>query len=140
MNEHPLWAYVEEAKGRFKELSDRVWATPETCYAETSSVAAHIEELTFQGFRVQANVAGIETAVIGEAGSGGPVIAFLGEFDALAGLSQKADVFERDAVIEGANGHGCAGQAKTDGDNNEWITLPKGTCERIVGGSLTPGG
>ena len=107
MNEHPLWAYVEEAKGRFKELSDRVWATPETCYAETSSVAAHIEELTFQGFRVQANVAGIETAVIGEAGSGGPVIAFLGEFDALAGLSQKADVFERDPVIDGANGHGC---------------------------------
>jgi uncharacterized membrane protein len=40
----------------------------------------------------------------------------------------------------GANGHGCAGQAKTDGDKNEWITLPKGTCERIVGGSLTPGG
>jgi aminobenzoyl-glutamate utilization protein B len=45
--------------------------------------------------------------VIGEAGSGGPVIAFLGEFDALAGLSQKADVFERDPVIDGANGHGC---------------------------------
>jgi aminobenzoyl-glutamate utilization protein B len=107
MNEHPLWAYVEDAKGRFKDLSDRVWATPETCYAEIASVAAHIEELTFQGFRVQENVAGIETAVIGEAGSGGPVIAFLGEFDALAGLSQKADVFERDAMIEGANGHGC---------------------------------
>jgi len=40
----------------------------------------------------------------------------------------------------GANGHGCAGQAKTDGDKNEWLTLPKGTCERIVGGSLKPGG
>ncbi|MFM8517960.1 MAG: DUF2282 domain-containing protein [Nevskiaceae bacterium] len=40
----------------------------------------------------------------------------------------------------GANGHGCAGQAKADGDKNEWITLPKGTCERIVGGRLTPGG
>ncbi len=40
----------------------------------------------------------------------------------------------------GANGHGCAGQAKTDGDKNEWITLPRGTCERIFGGSLTPGG
>lgn len=40
----------------------------------------------------------------------------------------------------GANAHGCAGQAKTDGDKNEWLSLPKGTCERIVGGSLTPGG
>ncbi|GHA13069.1 hypothetical protein GCM10008090_23470 [Arenicella chitinivorans] len=34
----------------------------------------------------------------------------------------------------GANGHGCAGMAKTDGDANEWIYLPKGTCEKIVGG------
>lgn len=107
MNEHPLWTYVEEAKGRFKALSDRVWATPETCYAEKDSVAAHVEELTFQGFRVTENVAGIPTAVMGEAGSGGPVIAFLGEFDALAGLSQKADVFEKEPMVAGANGHGC---------------------------------
>ena len=42
--------------------------------------------------------------------------------------------------VFGAIGHGCAGQAKVDGDKNEWISLPKGTCERIVGGSLTPGG
>jgi uncharacterized membrane protein len=37
-----------------------------------------------------------------------------------------------------ANGHGCAGMAKTDGDQKEWISVPKGTCEKIVGGSLTP--
>lgn len=40
----------------------------------------------------------------------------------------------------GANSHGCAGRAKVDGDPNEWIALPEGTCERIVGGSLKPGG
>ncbi|WP_394688952.1 M20 family metallopeptidase [Hoeflea sp.] len=107
MNTHPLWDYVEASRERFKTLSDRVWATPETCYMEQESVAAHIEELTFQGFRVQQDLAGIPTAVMGEAGSGGPVIAFLGEFDALAGLSQKADVFEKDPLVPGANGHGC---------------------------------
>ena len=36
--------------------------------------------------------------------------------------------------------HGCAGAAAKDGDVNEWIFLPKGTCERIVGGTLIPGG
>jgi uncharacterized membrane protein len=36
-----------------------------------------------------------------------------------------------------ANGHACAGQAKADRDAKEWILVPKGTCERIVGGSLT---
>lgn len=107
MNEHPLWSYVEDAQGRFRALSDRVWATPETCYMEAESVAAHVEELLFQGFRVTERLAGIPTAVMGEAGEGGPVIAILGEFDALAGLSQQADVFEIAPVEAGANGHGC---------------------------------
>lgn len=34
-----------------------------------------------------------------------------------------------------ANGHSCAGFAKTDFDPNEWIYMPVGTCER-VGGSV----
>jgi uncharacterized membrane protein len=35
--------------------------------------------------------------------------------------------------------HACAGQSSKDGSNREFIELPKGTCQRIVGGSLTPG-
>ena len=107
MNEHPLWTHVDEAKDRFKALSDRVWATPETCYAEKESAAAHLEELQHQGFRVTENLAGIATALMGEAGSGGPVIAFLGEYDALSGLSQQADLAEPKPLAEGGNGHGC---------------------------------
>lgn len=37
-----------------------------------------------------------------------------------------------------ANGHSCAGQAKADKNANEWLSLPKGTCERLTGGSLKP--
>jgi len=36
-----------------------------------------------------------------------------------------------------ANGHACAGQAKRDQDANEWVYVPTGTCDRLVGGSLT---
>lgn len=36
-----------------------------------------------------------------------------------------------------AAAHACAGQSKKDGAKNEWVKLPKGTCERLVGGSLT---
>lgn len=35
-----------------------------------------------------------------------------------------------------SNAHSCAGQAKTDGDANEWVLLPKGTCDKIVGGHV----
>jgi uncharacterized membrane protein len=34
-----------------------------------------------------------------------------------------------------ANGHACAGQSKTNSDKKEWIKVPAGTCDRIVGGS-----
>jgi len=34
-----------------------------------------------------------------------------------------------------ANGHACAGQAKRDADGKEWIYVPSGTCDRIVGAS-----
>jgi uncharacterized membrane protein len=33
--------------------------------------------------------------------------------------------------------HACAGQSKVDAGGKEWIYLPKGTCERLSGGSLT---
>lgn len=34
--------------------------------------------------------------------------------------------------------HSCAGQATKDADGGEWIFLPKGTCDKIVGGSTEP--
>lgn len=36
----------------------------------------------------------------------------------------------------GANGHICGGMSKKDGDPNEWISLPKGTCDKIVGAKV----
>ena len=30
--------------------------------------------------------------------------------------------------------HGCAGQAKMDNADNEWVYVPKGTCTKITGG------
>lgn len=98
---------VDRKREVFTELADRVWATPETCYMEEESAAAHREMLETQGFRITENVADIPTALIGEAGEGGPVIAFLGEYDGLAGLSQKSGIARQEAMTAGANGHGC---------------------------------
>ncbi len=44
-------------------------------------------------------------------------------------------------VKAGANGcgtatHGCAGQAKKNADPAEWIYLPRGTCDKIVGAKV----
>jgi aminobenzoyl-glutamate utilization protein B len=47
------------------------------------------------------------TCFIATWGSGKPVIGILGEFDALPGLSQKANTPVQDPVVSGAPGHGC---------------------------------
>ena len=31
----------------------------------------------------------------------------------------------------------CAGTSKKDGQTDAWIAVPKGACEKIVGGSLS---
>lgn len=36
----------------------------------------------------------------------------------------------------GTSGHACAGQAATDGMADEWVYVPEGTCEKIVGGKV----
>jgi aminobenzoyl-glutamate utilization protein B len=106
-NSEEIWELVDAKKGEFIALSDRVWGMPELCYTETRSCAEHVAMLEQQGFRVTKNVAGIPTAVMGEAGEDGPVIAILGEYDALPGLSQVAGLAEPRPAEPNGNGHGC---------------------------------
>ena len=106
-NRSDIWRGIDAIKGRFVDLSDKVWAMPEVCYTEARSCAEHLAELRHQGFRITEKVAGIPTALIGEWGEGGPVIAFLGEYDALPGLSQEANVAEARPMEAGGHGHGC---------------------------------
>ncbi|MBN8888981.1 MAG: amidohydrolase [Rhodospirillales bacterium 70-18] len=106
-NSEQAWELVDARKEAFEALSDRIWEMPELGYQEHRSAAEHVAMLQAQGFRVTTGLAGIPTAIMGEAGDEGPVIAILGEFDALPGLSQKAGVAMPDPVEAGGAGHGC---------------------------------
>jgi aminobenzoyl-glutamate utilization protein B len=106
-NAHDVWTLIEQDRETFFALSDRVWDTPELNFNEFASSDAHAQMLAERGFRVTRGVAGLPTAVIGEAGEGGPVIAIMGEFDALPGLSQAAGLAEKRELVAGGNGHGC---------------------------------
>ncbi|MEZ5856727.1 MAG: M20 family metallopeptidase [Hyphomicrobiaceae bacterium] len=106
-NTDRVWSLVDAKREPFQGLADRVWGMPEIAYTEERSVAEHIAMLEAEGFRVEKNLAGIPTAVMGEAGDGGPVIAILGEYDALPGLSQVAGIAEPKPLEAGGHGHGC---------------------------------
>ena len=49
-----------------------------------------------------------------------------------AGIAKKAknDCGRKDGK------HTCAGKAEMDSDPQEWVYVPAGTCEKIVGGSV----
>jgi aminobenzoyl-glutamate utilization protein B len=102
-----VWALVDRTNPQFFDLSDRIWEIPELNFEEFKSAAEHEAMLRQQGFRVTTGIAGMPTAMMGEAGEGGPVIAILGEYDALPGLSQQAGVAEPAPVEAGGYGHGC---------------------------------
>ncbi len=106
-NSEEIWSLVEAKREDCFRLADFIWDTPELNYQEARSSEAHAALLDRQGFRVTRHAGGLPTAVTGEAGLGGPVIAILGEFDALPGLSQQAGLAEQQPVELGGNGHGC---------------------------------
>jgi aminobenzoyl-glutamate utilization protein B len=87
-------------------VSRTIWEFAEVGYKEHKSAELLKSELRSAGFAVTENVAAIPTAFTATWGQGRPVIAIMGEYDALPGLSQE-DVPERKPRVNGGPGHGC---------------------------------
>jgi len=98
---------VEQRREEWIEMSDRIWEYAESRFCEHKSSADQMEALEKLGFRIRKDIGGGPTSFWAEAGNGKPVIGFLGEYDALSGLSQKADLECHTPLVEGGNGHGC---------------------------------
>lgn len=97
---------VEQHKTEFIETSKTIWGYAELGYHEEKSSTLLAGDLKQAGFQIQSGVADEPTGFMASYGRGKPVIAILGEFDALPGLSQAA-VPDRSPVIDSAPGHGC---------------------------------
>lgn len=98
---------IEDKREKLIEVSNQIWEYAETGFEEFKSAKLLCQTLAEEGFEVEQGVANIETAFIGSFGSGKPVIAFLGEFDALTGLSQNGGIAQPNPQQIGGNGHGC---------------------------------
>ncbi|OUQ87138.1 amidohydrolase [Brevibacillus brevis] len=98
---------IEKKRDAFIKVSDKIWAFAETRFEEYQSAELLAQTLEGEGFKVERGVGGIKTAFIGSFGSGNPVVAILGEFDALSGMSQKKGQTKEEPLVAGANGHGC---------------------------------
>lgn len=105
-NKEAATASIDRHRSELTGLSDQVWRYAETALRETRSAKALADFAEAQGFRVERGVAGMPTAFVASFGQGEPVIGILGEYDALPGISQKAEPTKA-ALEPGAAGHGC---------------------------------
>lgn len=88
--ESEVIASVDGLAPKLNGIARDIWAAAEVGFKEVKSSERLQKELRAAGFKVTPGVAGMPTAFIAEAGSGGPVIALFAEFDALPGLAQHA--------------------------------------------------
>lgn len=98
---------IEDKRNVLIDISDDIWEKSETRFEEFKSSKILRDALENEGFTINKGIAGMKTAFIASYGSGKPVISFLGEFDALYGLSQEAGIAYKKPIVDGGKGHGC---------------------------------
>lgn len=144
-SEKDILEKLEQKSDEYGNIAQNIWEFAEMGYQEEKSSSLLQQTLKNAGFTIKTGVAGIPTAFVAEYGSGSPVIAILGEYDALPGLSQKA-VAEKESAGAAA-GHACGhhlfGTASTAAaiSTKEWLEAnkSKGTI-RFYGTPAEEGG
>jgi aminobenzoyl-glutamate utilization protein B len=101
-----ILTWIDDNKEKFIKISDKIWEFAELGLFENKSSQLQADILEQEGFVIEKKVAGMPTAFTATYGTEKPIIAILGEFDALPGLSQKVEPI-KNPRIEGAPGHGC---------------------------------
>ena len=136
---------IDAKRAAYADIAKQVWAFAEVGFQETKSSALLQQQLRAAGFTVRAGVADIPTAFVASFGSGKPVIAIIGEFDALPGLSQEPTP-RRSAIVSEGAGHGCghnllgtAAQASAIGVK-EWLAAGHQGTLRYYGTPAEEGG
>ena len=98
--------WLDQNQSQFIEMADQIWRTPELAWKEFKSSRLQADYLENEGFSITWNVGDINTAFVAEWGKGKPILGFIGEYDALPGLSQK-NQSTKEAIDDDGPGHGC---------------------------------
>lgn len=98
-------SYIEGGAAEYDALARDIWEHPEQSGEEKRSSALHRDRLAASGFRIR-DFPEMAYAFAAEKGRGKPILALMGEYDALPGLSQTCSI-RREPREPGAPGHGC---------------------------------
>ena len=101
-------AWIKGNADTVTRLSDDIWRFAELSLREWKSSVAIAKFLQRNGFRIEWGTAGLPAAFIATfvQGTGGPVLGFNGEYDALPGLSQRQGSVQHDPLIYNYDAYG----------------------------------
>ncbi len=105
-DESKLIQELDNKSDSYFKIAKQIWNYAEVGYQEYKSSKLLQETLQNNGFKLEVGVAEIPTAFIASYGEGQPVIAILGEFDALPGITQTASP-SREERTDVSAGHAC---------------------------------
>lgn len=121
---------------RYTQLSDTIWDYAEIEFDTPKSSQVLIDTLLEHGFKIEKGTDKIEHAFVAKYENGGKRIGFLGEFDALPNMSQKANALHKEAIVSGENGHGCGHNLLGVGSLTAAISLATYLQEEKLEGSV----
>lgn len=136
MEKKRLFEIIDADKLSFERISDDIWDHPELCFHEVYSTEIQRAYMEKAGFRITNPFCGLATSFVAECGNGKPVIAILGENDALANQSQCADIPEPQPEKEGGNGHACGHNLIGTGGMEAACALKRLMEERKMSGTV----
>ena len=105
-DEKAVLAELDQKTAAYNDIAQQIWSWAELGYLEEKSAGLLQKTLEQEGFRIQKGVADIPTAFVASYGTGQPVIALMGEFDTLPGVTQDRVPFKKEREEVNA-GHAC---------------------------------
>lgn len=134
MTKQNLFRTTDELAPLCSSMCKKLWENPECGGYEKESADYLRGILRDEGFII-VNEEKLKHAFYAEYGSGKPVIAILGEYDALPGLSQKV-VAHKEPAAKGKAGQACGHNLLGSGSATAAIALKRYLEEEEVSGTI----
>lgn len=134
MDKKAVLDYLDTIEDDVVKIAMDLWNNPEISDQEDYASKTFIDAFTEQGFKITTYDHDVH-AFAAEFGEGSPVIAILGEYDALPGLSQEVCTYKK-PVKDGAPGQGCGHNILGTGAYASAVAIKKYLEETKVSGTI----
>lgn len=127
--------HINQQDEELSYIAKEIWDHPQVALQEDFASKLLASKLEEQGFSIEWGIGQMPTAFVATWGEGSPIIGFLGEYDALPGLSQNL-TSEKSPIESGGPGHGCGHNLFGTACMGSVVSLKKAMEQNNITGTL----